>query len=342
MAVMMPAWAQTQEPWQAPATGLTVTAGDNAGELNISWNAHPDEPTHYRVKWAAYDGDFAVVTDNDWNAFPTASSNTVTGLTPGGQYKAMVRAKYDGKRSAWRDVATGYAAEPTPEPTVAPTPAPTPEPTPEPTAAPETVPRPTIEEVTPEPTSEPDPLVAQQQQEAQEAGPLHTQLESVRLRGPRNFTTVYVVEEDTTERDLKVGSWRRNIGKHVDWVTVATFPNSPNRVNVEITPGDAHSYREGHQILLPITHTPADEDDEKINTLTITLTDSHNSGVSTTYNFSVVRRLPIMPEYPEMTARTVPESRNTQNAGDRVEPVPSQGPGRPLAIESISDWTLYT
>ena len=36
MAVMMPAWAQTQEPWQAPVTGLTVTAGDNAGELNIS------------------------------------------------------------------------------------------------------------------------------------------------------------------------------------------------------------------------------------------------------------------------------------------------------------------
>jgi hypothetical protein len=82
-----------------PVAGLTVTAGDNAGELDISWNAHPEGPNKYRVKWAAQDGDFAVVTDLDWNAFPTGTSHTVTGLTPGGQYKAMVRAKYVGERS---------------------------------------------------------------------------------------------------------------------------------------------------------------------------------------------------------------------------------------------------
>ena len=115
-----------------------------AGEIDISWNTHPDDPSNYRVKWAAQDGDFAAVTDLDWNAFPTGTSHTVTGLTPGGQYKAMVRAKYDGKRSDWSNVATGYAAEPapepTPEPTVAPTPEPTVAPTPEPTPEPDTGP----------------------------------------------------------------------------------------------------------------------------------------------------------------------------------------------------------
>ncbi len=46
---MMPARAQTQEPWQGPVTGLAVTAGDNAdtGPTNIDATVDDDDPINY-------------------------------------------------------------------------------------------------------------------------------------------------------------------------------------------------------------------------------------------------------------------------------------------------------
>ena len=42
-----------QEPAHRSAvTGATVTAGGNAGELVVSWGAHPERATDYRVIWA--------------------------------------------------------------------------------------------------------------------------------------------------------------------------------------------------------------------------------------------------------------------------------------------------
>ena len=40
------------EPWRAAVTGLTVTAGEDSGDLEITWDAHPESPEEYRVVWA--------------------------------------------------------------------------------------------------------------------------------------------------------------------------------------------------------------------------------------------------------------------------------------------------
>ena len=101
------------EPRRAAVTGVSVVAGDSAGELVISWDAHPENPNDYRVKWAEEDGEFRPYGNRDWNAFPTGTTHTVTGLTPGETYKAAVLARFDDReRSDWSEVATGSAALP--------------------------------------------------------------------------------------------------------------------------------------------------------------------------------------------------------------------------------------
>ena len=109
-ALALSASAQS-EPWRAAVTGVSVVAGDNPGELVISWDAHPENPNDYRVKWAEEDGDFRPYGNSDWNAYPTGTTHTVTGLTPGDTYKARVLARFDDrKRSVWSAVVTGAAA----------------------------------------------------------------------------------------------------------------------------------------------------------------------------------------------------------------------------------------
>ena len=132
----VPSSAQTeQQPWQMAVTGLAVAPGDAPGELHITWDAHPENPNNYRVNWTAQDDEFADFRDSDWNAFLEATTHTVTGLTPGGQYKARVRARFgNNQRSDWSEVDTGYAgAAPTPQPMPEADTEPTPEPTPGPT-----------------------------------------------------------------------------------------------------------------------------------------------------------------------------------------------------------------
>ena len=74
-ALALSASAQS-EPWRAAVTGVSVAAGDNPGELVISWDAHPENPNDYRVKWAEEDGDFRPYGNSDWNAYPAGTTHT--------------------------------------------------------------------------------------------------------------------------------------------------------------------------------------------------------------------------------------------------------------------------
>ncbi len=101
--------AQT-EPQKAAVTGLAATPGSDPGELDITWDIHPDGPDEYRVRWAPNGEGFKRNSNTNWNAYPTVNSYTVTGLTPGATYKVAVAARFYGeRRSAWSEVVTGVA-----------------------------------------------------------------------------------------------------------------------------------------------------------------------------------------------------------------------------------------
>ena len=131
-AAVMTVSAQSDDPdWKLAPTGLTVTAGDAAGELEITWDASsPTTKTlsDYRVSWTPDGEPFKTPNQTDWFAYPTTNQVTVTGLDAGATYKVRVRARYDdNKKSRWSQVqngeATPTAAEPAdsePDPTPAP------------------------------------------------------------------------------------------------------------------------------------------------------------------------------------------------------------------------------
>ena len=119
------AWAQSN-PQKAPVTGLSATPGSNPGEIDVTWDAHPAGARDYRVAWKPDGERFRPASDTDWNAKPTATGMTISGLTGGDDYKVKVRARFDSNpRSRWSSVATATAAsgshppEPTPENTPA-------------------------------------------------------------------------------------------------------------------------------------------------------------------------------------------------------------------------------
>ena len=92
-------------------TGLMVTAGVAAGEIDVAWDAHPEGSDEYRVAWAPVGESFRSASNSDWNAFPTANEVTLSGLEPGDAYKVKVRARFGRRRSEWSSVATADAAE---------------------------------------------------------------------------------------------------------------------------------------------------------------------------------------------------------------------------------------
>ena len=95
-----------------PVDGVTVSPGQQAGEIVITWNAATPTPNDYRVSWAPADENFRSLTQTDWNQFPTSNELTVSGLDPGATYKAKVRARYGAQgRSPWSDVAYGDSAQ---------------------------------------------------------------------------------------------------------------------------------------------------------------------------------------------------------------------------------------
>ena len=96
---------------QAPAvTGVSVQPGANAGGLDVSWATHPGETKDYRVAWAPQGENFRKWSNTDWNAYPTGTSLTITGLQGGATYKVKVRARFDeGPSSPWSAVMTATA-----------------------------------------------------------------------------------------------------------------------------------------------------------------------------------------------------------------------------------------
>ena len=99
--------------WKQSPTGLNVTAGDAAGELNIAWDAHPQTTktlSDYRVTWTPDGENFRPNSETEWYAYPTTNQVSVTGLDAGETYKVRVRARYDdNKKSRWSDVVSGQA-----------------------------------------------------------------------------------------------------------------------------------------------------------------------------------------------------------------------------------------
>ena len=117
-AAAMTVSAQADGPdWKQAPTGLTVTAGDQAGELDITWDPNPQTSktlSDYRVTWTPDGQDFKTNDQTDWYAYPTTNEVSVAGLDAGAAYQVRVRARYDdGRKSTWSDVATGQAAAPT-------------------------------------------------------------------------------------------------------------------------------------------------------------------------------------------------------------------------------------
>ena len=116
LTIPMTVSAQSDDPdWKIAPTGLSVSAGDEAGELDIAWDAHPQTSktlSDYRVTWTPDGEPFRPNSETDWYAHPTTNQVTVTGLNVGATYQVKVRARYDdGRKSNWSDVVSATATE---------------------------------------------------------------------------------------------------------------------------------------------------------------------------------------------------------------------------------------
>ena len=121
-AMVMTVSAQSDDPdWRLPVTGLTVSAGDDPGELVINWDAHTQTTKtflNYRVAWTPQGESFKRASQTDWNVYTTSTQHTVTGLDAGANYQVKVRTRYEGNQgSRWTDVVTGQTAAPPAVPT---------------------------------------------------------------------------------------------------------------------------------------------------------------------------------------------------------------------------------
>ena len=97
-------------------SALTLTS-DSPGVLDVSWEAPTGSAaTDYRVNWARSGEDYPPWTDNTANLHPTTTSQQLTGLDEGVEYKVRVRARYhDGPWSGpWAEATRQVASEPSP------------------------------------------------------------------------------------------------------------------------------------------------------------------------------------------------------------------------------------
>ena len=107
--------AESDDPdWKLAPTGLTATARDEVGELDVTWDPNVQDTktlSDYRVTWTPDGEDFKDSRETDWSAYPTTNQLTVTGLDAGATYQVKVRARYDdNKTSIWSDaVRTQFA-----------------------------------------------------------------------------------------------------------------------------------------------------------------------------------------------------------------------------------------
>ena len=113
-AAAMTVSAQSNDPdWRQAPTGLSVTAGNEAGELDINWDTSSQDTktlSDYRVTWKPDGEAFKNWGETDWNAFPSTNELTLTGLNAGATYQVKVRARYDdNKKSRWSAVVTAQS-----------------------------------------------------------------------------------------------------------------------------------------------------------------------------------------------------------------------------------------
>ena len=106
--------AQAEAPdWKNAPTGLNVMAGDQPGEVSITWDPHPQTSktlSDYRVTWKPDGTAFQPKDQSRWNTYPTTNEVSLTGLDAGATYQVKVRARYDdGKISRWSDIISGQA-----------------------------------------------------------------------------------------------------------------------------------------------------------------------------------------------------------------------------------------
>ncbi len=100
-----PTATNTQVPANAKDVTNVVFVSNQAGILEVSWNASSAAPKDYRVAWAKVGENFRTWTDTSVNAFPTSPSYTITGLEAGARYKMHVRARYEGEGPGdWSDI----------------------------------------------------------------------------------------------------------------------------------------------------------------------------------------------------------------------------------------------
>ena len=103
------------------AIGAVRVESNQAGELEVSWDAPTATPREYRIMWARVDESFPSYRDNYGNAYPTSASYTITGLDEGVRYKVKVRARYDDNPGDWSAQAEAVVAAAAPTATPSPT-----------------------------------------------------------------------------------------------------------------------------------------------------------------------------------------------------------------------------
>ena len=115
---VVPAVATAQQDCAA-ISALTLTS-DTPGVLDVSWDAPTGAaPTDYRVNWARSGEGYPSWTDDTANLHPTTTSQQLTDLDEGVEYKVRVRARYyDGARAEnpcsgpWAETTRQIATQP--------------------------------------------------------------------------------------------------------------------------------------------------------------------------------------------------------------------------------------
>ena len=114
----VPAVAQAQQ--DDGAISALALRSDSPGVLDVSWVAPTGAaPTDYRVNWARSGEDYPPWTDNTANLHPTTTSQQLTDLDEGVEYKVRVRARYHDGADAenpwsgpWAEATRQVAAQP--------------------------------------------------------------------------------------------------------------------------------------------------------------------------------------------------------------------------------------